>query len=102
MKQPSITSLPPSPDADRRARMLKYTIAMSIRVVCLVLMLFADGWWLFVCAAGAICLPYVAVVLANVGAPVSNATVLRPGGVVALPEHPERDQPEDEPDRQAS
>lgn len=79
--------------------MLKYTVAMSIRVVCLVLMLFADGWWLFVCAAGAICLPYVAVVLANVGAPVADTTVLRPGGVVVLPE---REKPEDEPDRQAS
>jgi predicted cobalt transporter CbtA len=100
MKQPSITSLPPSPDADRRARMLKYTIAMSIRVVCLVMMLFVDGWWLFVCAAGAICLPYVAVVLANVGAPSPDTTVLRPGGVVAIPER--KTSEHDEQDRQAS
>lgn len=98
MKQPSITSLPPSPDEERRGRMLKYTIAMSIRVVCLVLMLFAEGWWLFVFAAGAICLPYVAVVLANVGAPRSDTTMLRPDGVVAIPERPA----ESEPDQRAS
>lgn len=78
--------------------MLKYTIAMSIRVVCLVLVLFVDGWWLFVVAAGAICLPYIAVVLANVGAPSADTSVLRPDGVVAIPE---RNTPGDE-DRQAS
>jgi len=65
--QQSLTSLPPSPDAERHARMVKYLITMSIRVLCLVLMLFVHGWWLAVCAAGAILLPYFAVVLGNVG-----------------------------------
>ncbi|MFB2556102.1 DUF3099 domain-containing protein [Herbiconiux liangxiaofengii] len=65
--QPSLTSLPPSPDAERHARMIKYLITMSIRIVCLVLMLFVHGWWLAICAAGAILLPYFAVVLGNVG-----------------------------------
>ena len=49
--------------------MIKYTIAMSIRVLCIFAMLFAQGWWLAVFAAGAIFLPYVAVVLANVSGP---------------------------------
>ena len=66
-QQQSITSLPPSPEAERRSRMIKYTIAMSIRVLCIFAMLFVDGWWLAVCAAGAIFLPYIAVVSANVG-----------------------------------
>ncbi|MGX5695083.1 DUF3099 domain-containing protein [Agromyces soli] len=65
MKPQSITSLPPSPDQERRARMLRYTIAMTIRVACIFAMLFVQGWWLAVFAAGAIFLPYVAVVLAN-------------------------------------
>jgi hypothetical protein len=47
--------------------MTKYLVTMSIRIVCLVLMLFVQGWWLAVCAAGAILLPYFAVVLGNVG-----------------------------------
>ena len=62
--------------------MIKYTIAMSIRVLCIFAMLFAQGWWLAVCAAGAIFLPYFAVVLANVGSPTRSTTVLRPGGLV--------------------
>jgi hypothetical protein len=82
MKQQSITTLPPSPEAERRSRMIKYTIAMSIRVACIFAMLFAQGWWLVVCAVGAIFLPYVAVVLANVSGPTRSAEVLRPGGLV--------------------
>ena len=57
MKQQSITTLPPSPEAERRSRMIKYTIAMAIRVACIFAMLFAQGWWLAVFAAGAIFLP---------------------------------------------
>ena len=82
MKQQSITTLPPSPEAERRSRMIKYTIAMSIRVACIFAMLFAQGWWLVVFAAGAILLPYVAVVLANVSGPSRDSEVLRPGGLV--------------------
>lgn len=81
MKQQSITSLPLSPEEERRRRMMKYTIAMSVRVLCIVALLFAQGWWLVVFAAGAILLPYVAVVIANVHADPRGATVVRPGGV---------------------
>lgn len=95
MKQPSITSLPQSPEEEQRARMIKYTIAMSIRVVCLVLMLFVQGWWLALCVAGAIILPYIAVVLANVGSKYTGAEVVRPGAIVPMP----RPRPQDEPSR---
>lgn len=64
--------------------MIKYSIAMSIRVVCLVLMLFVHGWWLALCVAGAIILPYIAVVLANVGTTAKGPEVLRPGALVPL------------------
>jgi predicted tellurium resistance membrane protein TerC len=83
MKQHTVTTLPPSPDAERRARMIKYTVAMSIRVLCIFLMLFAQGWWLVVCAAGAIFLPYIAVVLANVGGG-EQGLVERPGSIVPV------------------
>ncbi len=76
-----------APADDRRARMLKYTLAMSIRMVCIVLLLFVQGWWLFVVAVGAIALPYLAVVLANVGARPAGH-VERPGGVVAVRAQP--------------
>ncbi|MGO4103187.1 DUF3099 domain-containing protein [Leifsonia sp. YAF41] len=81
MKQQSITSLPLSPEAERRNRMIKYSITMGIRVVCILLMLFVQGWWLVVCAIGAIVLPYIAVVIANVHADPSGSQVMRPGGV---------------------
>ncbi len=67
MKQPSITSLPASPDDERRSRMRKYTIAMAVRMVCILLIFVVQGWWVWVFALGAIVLPYIAVVLANVG-----------------------------------
>lgn len=79
MQQQSITTLPPSPEAERRARMIKYSIAMSIRVLCVIGLLFARGWWLAVFAAGAIFLPYFAVVLANVQGSGRQRAVLRPG-----------------------
>lgn len=63
--------------------MIKYTVAMTIRVLCIFAMLFAQGWWLVIFAAGAVFLPYVAVVLANVNTS-SRDTVLRPGGIVPV------------------
>ena len=61
--------------------MIKYSIAMGIRMVCIVLMLFVQGWWLLVCAIGAIALPYFAVVFANVQGGAATSTVVRPGAV---------------------
>ncbi len=81
-KQQSITTLPRSPQDDRRSRMVQYTVAMSIRVVCIVICLLVPGWWRLIPAAGAVLLPYVAVVLANAGGSRGgSAEVLRPGAV---------------------
>lgn len=93
MKQQSITSLPPSPDAERRARMIKYTVAMTIRVACIFAMLFVQGWWLAVFAAGAIFLPYVAVVLANAQGSGRAARLVRPDR--QLPAGPSASAPDD-------
>jgi len=62
--------------------MLKYTIAMTIRVVCIALCLVAPGWWLLLPAAGAVFLPYVAVVIANNVGIGSRGRVRRPGALV--------------------
>jgi len=84
MKQPqSITSLPTSPDAERHQRMLRYGIAMGIRVACIIACFFVEGWWLLVPIIGAVVLPYVAVVLANVGSN-DGGEVLRPGALVPV------------------
>ncbi|BDZ47054.1 DUF3099 domain-containing protein [Naasia aerilata] len=82
----SITSLPQSPDQERRSRVLKYTIAMTIRTLCVVSLLFVQGWWMAVAIVGAIVLPYFAVVIANVHSkPEQAAPVLRPGAIIPLP-----------------
>jgi len=82
MNQPqSITSLPESPDDERRRRMIRYAIAMGIRVLCVIACFFVRGWWLVVPLIGAVFLPYIAVVLANVGSN-PGGNVERPGGLV--------------------
>lgn len=83
-KQQTITSLPRSPDDDRHSRMLKYSLTMAIRVVCIALCLFVQGWWLLVCAIGAVVLPYIAVVLANSVTRPASEEVVRPGSIVPV------------------
>lgn len=102
MKTQAITSLPPSPEDDRRSRMIKYTVAMSIRVVCVVLLVFVRGWAMWIIAAGAIILPYIAVVLANVGNTPPQPDVERPGAIVPVG-RPARfaDEPRGERERQS-
>jgi hypothetical protein len=65
-KQQSITSLPRSPEDDRRARMVKYSVTMGVRLVCIFACFLVPGYWVIIPAMGAIVLPYIAVVLANV------------------------------------
>jgi hypothetical protein len=64
-KAQSVTSIGQSPEAERRSRMIKYTIAMSVRVICLILGMVVQGWLMWVMFAGAILLPYFAVIIAN-------------------------------------
>lgn len=61
--------------------MIKYSVTMGIRVLCLISILFVHGWWIIIPALGAVFLPYFAVVLANVGAGERGAVVLRPGSI---------------------
>jgi hypothetical protein len=80
--QQSITSLPVSPADDRKKRMIQYTVAMTIRLVCVALLFFVQGWWLLVVGLGAVLLPYVAVVLANNVHGGTPGDVVRPGAIV--------------------
>jgi hypothetical protein len=47
--------------------MKRYLISMSVRTVCFILAVVFDGWLRWTMAAGAIVLPYIAVVMANAG-----------------------------------
>ncbi len=65
-KTQSVTSIQVSPEAERRSRFIKYTIAMVIRVICIVLAVAVPISWLtLIFVAGAVFLPYFAVVIAN-------------------------------------
>ena len=95
-KTPVVTSLPRSPTDDRDRRMANYYIAMSIRMLCIVLCIVVPGWWVLIPALGAVVLPYIAVVLANVGDGRSAGTPIRPGGLLPTSADEHRSDPEDE------
>lgn len=86
----SVTSAPESLRDDQNERMRRYLLSMGIRTVCFLLSVVAIvvlhwtivGWLL---VAGAVVLPYVAVVMAN-------ATRARPAGTVSPVTSPEKRQ----------
>ncbi len=78
----AITSVPMSPDEERNARMVKYSIAMGIRMVCIAACFFVPGWWLLIPALGAIVLPYFAVIAANTVVNRTGPAVERPGAML--------------------
>jgi hypothetical protein len=73
----SITAAPRSHSEDIDRRIRRYIVSMSIRTLCLLLVVLIHHpvRWLF--AAGAVFLPYVAVVMANAGRR-RSAAVLTP------------------------
>lgn len=82
----SATSLPPSPDEERRGRMIKYLVMMAVRLVCFIAAIFVyywfGWWWALVPLTGAILLPYIAVVIANTVNEGRIRPVERPGSLV--------------------
>ncbi len=69
--------------------MIKYSIAMGVRIVCIGLCFVTPGWWLLLPASGAVLLPYFAVLVANqvVKAP-STVQAYTPGALVRVEQPP--------------
>lgn len=64
-----ITTATRGRNADIDARQRRYIFSMAIRTLCFVgAVAVGDGWLRWVLVAGALFLPYVAVVMANAGA----------------------------------
>ncbi|TQK19435.1 DUF3099 family protein [Microbacterium sp. SLBN-154] len=86
-RPPSATSLPRAPRDDSGARSARYLAMMGVRVLCFVLMVLITpyGWYTWVFALGAVFLPYVAVVFANVGATDRVARSENPERQIATP-----------------
>jgi hypothetical protein len=78
-----ITEVPQSHSDDLRYRMNRYLVSMGIRTVCVLLVVIVHGPARWAFAAGALVLPYVAVVMANAarhrrGDPLAAPTAQRP------------------------
>ena len=78
-KSYSVTSAGVSPAEDRAHRMRMYFIAMALRVLCVVSLFWVRGWWVLLVAAGAVLLPWFAVM-------VGNAVAHNPGEAPDAPE----------------
>ena len=75
-----ITTAPETPQAEMGHRQRRYIVSMSIRTVCFVAAIIADGWLRWVLVAAAFVLPYVAVVMANSASPrVEGTDLFDPG-----------------------
>ena len=85
----SATALPAAPVDDRKRRMRAYSTAMSIRMVCLILVFVVPGWWKLAFGIGAVVLPYIAVVLANAGSRIGTVAV-NPGPIALQAIEPRR------------
>lgn len=75
----SITGAQVSRLEDQRVRTRRYLISMALRTVCFIGAILASGWLRWTLVAGAVVLPYFAVVMANSGrkrAGGSEATII--------------------------
>ncbi|MFN3950044.1 DUF3099 domain-containing protein [Microbacterium sp.] len=83
----SATSLPKAPREDADTRFTKYMVMMGIRIACFIAMAVVTpyGWYTFVFAAGAIFLPYLAVIVANVGQDAADTTAISPERAIEAP-----------------
>jgi hypothetical protein len=69
----SISDARESHSDEMRTRMIRYSISMSIRLICFILVFVVPYVWLqWVMIAGAVFLPYFAVIVANGGSDTSN------------------------------
>jgi len=76
-----ITTASSSRNEDIAARQRRYVLSMSLRTICFVGAVVATGWLRWVLVAGAILLPYIAVVMANAVATKSDGFALSDGGI---------------------
>lgn len=63
----SVTNAQTPLSQEQRARTRRYLISMSIRTACFLGAVIASGWLRWALLAGAVFLPYIAVVMANAG-----------------------------------
>jgi hypothetical protein len=100
-----VTSAQEALSQEQSRRTKRYLISMSIRTICFIAVIFTTGWMQWAAIAGAVFLPYLAVIAANAGREndrFANEPV-EPVSSLALPQHAhlviEPEQPEQGPRR---
>ncbi|HLS49372.1 MAG TPA: DUF3099 domain-containing protein [Actinomycetaceae bacterium] len=83
----AITSVGRSLGADVHDRTVRYLISMAVRTACVFGVVLTSGWLRWVMIAGAVILPYLAVVAANAGRErPTPADSLAPDGLATAPQ----------------
>ncbi len=73
----TVTSAASSATDDQNARMKRYLIMMGIRIACFGLIFVTSGWLRWAAIAGAVALPYFAVIIANAVRPRTVGSIQR-------------------------
>lgn len=73
----TVTSAASSANDDQNSRMKRYLIMMGIRIACFGLLFVTTGWLRWAAIAGAVALPYFAVVVANAVRPRTVGSIQR-------------------------
>ena len=74
-----ITTASTSRQDEIAARQRRYVLSMSLRTLCFIGAVLTEGWVRWVLVAGAVVLPYVAVVMANARSTKSDGFALNSG-----------------------
>lgn len=74
-----VTTARESLSDDQSFRTKRYLLTMGLRTACFILAVVTEGWVRWVFAAGAVFLPWFAVVMANAVRPRTLGTPLQPG-----------------------
>ncbi len=87
-----VTSAQESLSQEQSRRTRRYLISMSIRTVCFIAVVFSHGWMQWAFLAGAVFLPYLAVIAANAGREGDDfvAQPVAPASLTELPTQPLR------------
>ncbi|WP_229670097.1 DUF3099 domain-containing protein [Microlunatus endophyticus] len=64
-QRPVITDAQEGASADLKQRQTRYAITMAFRVACFISMIWVPSPWRWILLAGAVVLPYIAVIFAN-------------------------------------
>lgn len=81
-----ITNARTGTSRDLRSRERRYAITMTFRVLCFVAMIFVSGPFRWVLLAGAVVLPYVAVLFANQADQTGQSSAVVPGAPANAPQ----------------